>query len=389
MPATKKGAPERIILVHFGELWLRGKNRPFYITLLTRTLKERLRGCSCTIEKQYDRLMLRLGPESELERITSVLDKVFGISNYKISYSTKPTMGAIKSLSMKLLKASKAKNVKIEAHRTDKHLKFDSNRIIKDVCAALLKNGMEPELHGYDTMLYVNVTTEQAFISIDKRKGLGGLPVGSGGKCVILLSGGIDSPVAAWCAMKRGMWPVYVHVHAFANADEIEKSKMVPLLEKLSAYSPHYRIYYVPSHIFDAASVSIGAGRESLTLLKHFMLKLAEQVAKKEGARIIFTGESLGQVASQTPENLAAEEYGTKLPILRPLAGMDKEEIVKTAKDIGTFGDSVAKYRDVCSISSKNPRLKARMGEIALLQKHMKLGGIVSRSLKSAKIVTE
>ena len=175
----------------------------------------------------------------------------------------------------------------------------------------------------------------------------------------MLLSGGIDSPVAAWYAMKRGMQPIYVHIHSFQNADEAMKGKIPVLIKTLSGFHPRYSAYFVPSHIFQAASM--GLGKYELVMMKTFFLRLAEQVALKEGAHAIFTGESLGQVASQTAENIEAEQFGLKVPVLRPLIGYDKEEIIKVARAIGTYDQSITQYRDVCSMNAKNPVTNSNM----------------------------
>ena len=190
------------------------------------------------------------------------------------------------------------KSVRIEAHRSYKELPFDSNDIVRKLKPVLEKHGVDPITKGYEKEMNISVTKEAAFMSMGKEKASGGLPVGSSGKAVILLSGGIDSPVAAWYAMKRGMQPIYVHIHSFQNADEAMKGKIPVLIKTLSGFHPRYSAYFVPSHIFQAASM--GLGKYELVMMKTFFLRLAEQVALKEGAHAIFTGESLGQVASQT-----------------------------------------------------------------------------------------
>jgi thiamine biosynthesis protein ThiI len=200
------------------------------------------------------------------------------------------------------------------------------------------------------------------------------------------MSGGIDSPVAAWYAMKRGVTPVYVHLHAFQDPEDAVKGKVTDLLGTLSRYYPHYKVYFVPSHIFQAGSFKYG--RYELILLKAFMLKLAERVARREHALNVFTGESLGQVASQTSGNILATQCGTKLPVLRPLIGFDKEEIIRVARAIGTYEDSIRPYKDVCSINARNPTLSADPARTREMLREMNISSIVTRSLKLARIET-
>jgi thiamine biosynthesis protein ThiI len=183
--------------------------------------------------------------------------------------------------------------------------------------------------------------------------------------------------------MKRGMQPIYLHIHSFQTGDEALKGKIPRLIKTLSGFHPRYSAYFVPSHVFQAAS--IGLGKYELVLMKTFFLRLAEQVALKEGAHAIYTGEALGQVASQTPENIESEQFGLKVPVLRPLIGYDKEEIIKVARAIGTYDQSIEQYKDVCSISARNPKLNSNREKVAEIAKRMGMRGVVSRSLKASK----
>jgi len=378
---------EVLITVRFGELWLKGKNRNSYIRLLEKNIKEQLSGEKFALERYYDRLLLRLFKDSELGSIGNKLKRVFGMSGFEISNVCEPTLRSITATAKKVLGAEpRPKSVRIDAHRSYKQLPFDSMDIVRSIKGAVEKLGIDPTTKGYEKELRVSVTKDAAFVSLGKEKGQGGLPVGSSGKGVILLSGGIDSPVAAWYAMKRGVEPVYVHLHAFQSADEAANGKVMQMIKHLSGFYPHYKTYFVPSHIFQAAAFQFG--KYELVLLKAFMLKVAEQIAKKEGANLIFTGESLGQVASQTAENICAEQYGIGIPVLRPLIGYDKEEIIKIAKSIGTYEESIKPYKDVCSINAKNPKLNSQKEKVKELLKKMGARSVVNRSLKASKSIS-
>ena len=377
---------ETLVVVHFGELWLKGKNRNSYVHLLERNMREKLSGEGAFLSRSYDRLILRLTEKSDLASIRSKLSRTFGISGFEVSVTTEPKLESIVKTASGMLKSRKGiKCVKINSHRADKTLKFNSVDVIRKMIKEVEKLGLEADTKGYDTLLNINITKDVAYVSLDKEKGLGGLPVGSSGKGVVLLSGGIDSPVAAWYAMKRGVEPIYVHLHAHQSADDTASGKIQRLVDILSQYHPHCKVYYIPSHIFSAKSSIFG--KYELVLLKSFMLRLAERVAKKEEASTIFTGESLGQVASQTAVNLGAEQYGIGLPVLRPLIGYDKEEIIKIARAIGTYDESIIKYKDVCSLTSKNPILSADPKKVRELASKMKMASIVTRSLKAASVV--
>ncbi len=377
---------EQLIIANFGELWLKGKNRNDYIRLLEKNIREQLGGESFVLERHFDRLILRIDDGSDVASIMPKLRRTFGLSKLELATAVKPDMKSIVAEANKMLSVKPVpKSVRIEAHRSYKELPFDSNDIVRKLKPVLEKHGVDPITKGYEKEMNISVTKEAAFMSMGKEKASGGLPVGSSGKAVILLSGGIDSPVAAWYAMKRGMQPIYVHIHSFQNADEAMKGKIPVLIKTLSGFHPRYSAYFVPSHIFQAASM--GLGKYELVMMKTFFLRLAEQVALKEGAHAIFTGESLGQVASQTAENIEAEQFGLKVPVLRPLIGYDKEEIIKVARAIGTYDQSITQYRDVCSMNAKNPKLNSNREKVADLAKHMGMRGVVSRSLKASKLI--
>ncbi len=381
-----KDEDERILVLHYGELWLRGRNRNIYIRKLKKNIANQLGGERFKFENSYDRIVLRLQKDSDVESIRKKVSKIFGISAYEFAYRTQPDLKHITKLAQKLMKPLKGRKIKVNSHRAYKEFKFNSVDIIKKICESAEKLGLEPHVQGYDAEIFVNVTKDDAFVYTERSKALGGLPVGTSGKAVILISGGIDSPVAAWYAMKRGLEPIYVHVHGFSDNEEALRSKIPRILKLLSAHTADYKVFYIPSHVFQMSA--LGSGKYELIMLKSFMLRVAERIAKREGAECIITGESLGQVASQTASNMAAEQYGIQTPIYRPLIGLDKIEITNAAKAIGTYEESIKPYRDVCSINSKNPATRTKVEIIKNLAKKAKLISVVSRSIRMAKIVS-
>ena len=370
-----------IIIVHFGELWLRGKNRNGYIQTLKRNITDQLSGEAFTLKDDYDRLIITPGKRSEIDDIASKVSKVFGVSAYEVAYISKPTLKDIVSTSISLIKKERLKKVKIIPHRSHKEFKFDSMDIIRELAKAAERIGANPVVKGFKSQIYISVKKDAAYIFSEKRRGAGGLPVGTSGRCIVLLSGGIDSPVAAWYAMKRGLIPIYVHVHGFSSNDEASSSKISKIVRILSEYYPSTRTYYIPSHIFQMGAMK--TGKYELVMMKGFMLKVAEEIAKKEGAGAIVTGESLGQVASQTLSNIAAEESMSGIPILRPLIGMDKLEITEYARRIGTYEESIKPYKDVCSITSRNPAISTSEKVFKSIAKDINISGLAKRSIRS------
>ncbi|MDE1762475.1 MAG: tRNA 4-thiouridine(8) synthase ThiI [Candidatus Micrarchaeota archaeon] len=378
---------ERHVLVHFGELWLRGNNRGAHIAMVRRNIASQLGIDQKQIRQEYDKLLIPAGKNPE--KITSRLQNVIGISNFSIAQSTKSDMKSITKLAESVLRELKKSGVpkfRIEASRIYKHPDFTSQDITNMAIKLATKMKIEPDIHAKENTIFFKVYRERTFVYYGKANGINGLPVGSSGIGIVMFSGGIDSPVAAWYAMRRGVIPIYVHLHGFADNKAAEKSKVQKIVEVLSKYYPRYKVYYIPAHIFQLALTKVDNRYEPI-LLKAMLLRISEKIAKKEGAGAIFTGESLGQVASQTMANLAASQQGVALPILRPLIGMEKQEIIAAARRIGTYDLSILPYKDVCSITARNTVTNSSVEKVGKLLEEMKIDKVVDRSLKAASIV--
>ncbi|MGC8662615.1 MAG: tRNA uracil 4-sulfurtransferase ThiI [Candidatus Micrarchaeia archaeon] len=375
-----------IIFVNYGELWLRGRNRRSYINQLKRNLASLLSGEKYDIEEKYDRIIIT--PKDRPDIILKKLSYLFGISKYGMAYETEPDISSMSDAVKLYFSVAKGKRVRINAHRSYKGFSFNSVDIIKKVAGLAIEMGIEPSLREYNLEISINVTKEKAYVYTESNRGPGGLPVGSSGKGIILLSGGIDSPVAAWFAMKRGIVPVYIHLHQFRDTSFLEGSKIEKLTSILSNFSKGFttKLYYIPSHYFSLAVSSSPSRKYESVLMKAFLFKVAEEIAKKEHAKLIFTGESLGQVASQTPSNIASSQVISKLPILRPLIGFNKEEIISLAKRIGTYETSIKSYPDVCSINVKNPATSSEPKVIKKILQEIKIAEVAKKSIKDSII---
>ncbi len=355
------------------------------MSALKRNINEQLRGEKFMMQDDYDRLIIAPAKSSDMDSISEKVSRVFGVSAYEVAYVAKPSLKSIVDTAIAVIRKEGLKKVKINSHRSHKGFGFDSMDIIRKLAKQAERIGAQPTIKGFKSQIYISVKKDAAFIYSEKKKGAGGLPVGTSGRCVVLLSGGIDSPVAAWYAMKRGLIPIYVHVHGFPSNSEAESSKIPRLIKILSGYYPGNRAYYVPSHIFQMSAMK--SGRYELIMMKGFMLRLAQKIAKKEGAGAIVTGESLGQVASQTLPNIAAEESSISIPVLRPLIGFDKSEITGIARSIGTYEESILPYKDVCSINAKSPITNSDIRIFKRIAKEIRLDDAVKRSLKAASVV--
>ena len=372
------------IAVHFGEMWLKGRNRGTFVKKLRENVEASLKSEDYgRLENARDRFIIHLDKKSDAERIMQRLGKIPGISWFAPVFVTGNKKSEIIRAASGLYK--KGEHVRIDAHRSYKRLDYNSMELIGDFLRKKDKLGFVPDRDA-EKGLYINIAKDKAYLYREHVKGLGGLPVGTSGRAVVLLSGGIDSPVASVYAMKRGLQPIYLHVHAFPDNAKARNSKMKRILSVLAPYAPGSKVYYVPSHLFQATALKAPHQFE-LVLFKRFLYRLAEKIADDERAETIVTGESLGQVASQTVKNLIATEKGSGRLLMRPLIGFDKQEIVDTAKRLGTYELSVERYPDVCSIHSRNPSTAAMPKTIDRLYKELKLDNVVKASLKKSEAV--
>jgi thiamine biosynthesis protein ThiI len=245
--------------------------------------------------------------------------------------------------------------------------------------------GWKVRLNRPDVTIYVEIAEKNTYIYAEKLEGPGGLPVGVSGRAICLLSGGIDSPVAAWYMMKRGCPVVFVHFHTYTSKIE---EKIENIVKTLNKYQFGSRVYYVP--FFDAQERIIEnvSPEYRIVLFRKFMMRFAEEVARKENAHAIVTGDNVGQVASQTLENMRVIHTSTSYPVLAPLVGFDKKEIIETAQKIGTYQFSILPYKDCCSaLVAKHPKTRAKAEDIREIEKLMSVESLVSESVERAEVV--
>jgi thiamine biosynthesis protein ThiI len=372
------------IVIHFGEIWLKGRNRSTFIKKLYENIIIALKDEK--FDKLYDKrdkFLLALNNESNINSILNKLKYVFGISWFAPVFITKNNINNIIETANNIL--DKSKSVKIIANRSLKKFKLNSYEIVSEFIRKKDKLNFNIDKNS-KTFLYINITNDGTFLYTEKINGANGLPVGSSGKAIILLSGGIDSPIAAFYAMKRGLTPIYLHVHAFPNNNNVLNSKIGEILKLLSKYDSLAKCYIIPSHYYQTSIIGLNSKYE-LVLFKHFLYKIAHRIALKEKADSIVTGESIGQVASQTVKNLISTEYNIKEFVMRPLIGFDKQEIINIAKNLGTYETSIKIYPDVCSMKAKNQSTISNPKNIESIYKRYNLSKIEYKSLKNSLII--
>ncbi len=348
------------ILVRFGELSTKGKNKRDFIKRLLTNVKNALRDYDkLTYERTHDRLYIMLNGEDH-EEVAKHLQQVFGISSFSFALKVDTDIEAIKQTSLKLAQQSDAKTFKIQARRSFKQFPMISDEINRAVAGEILRNtDLKVNVKQPDLLIQIELHQYATYIMTDKIKGNGGYPVGVGGKALVMLSGGIDSPVACYLAMKRGISIECIHYASPPYTSQAAQDKVLELARIIAPYQGHIRLHIVPFTDLQLAIYQNCDESYAITIMRRMMYRLAQKVAEKQGCLAIVNGESIGQVASQTLESMQTINCVTDMPVIRPVACLDKLEIIDISKKIGTYDVSIQPFEDCCTIfTPKNPVTK-------------------------------
>lgn len=381
---------QEVLLVHYSEIALKGGNRSFFERALARNLKRAIGGEDVLkLERLPGRIVVKLKEPLERERIEREVKRVFGVSWFAFAQEADCDYQAIEETVLDGFGAAlrRAASFAVRAVRAYKGFPLDSMELNDKLGDAIVRTfGTRVSLERPALTVGVEILKGRALVYGQRLAGPNGLPVGSGGRILCLLSGGIDSPVAAWLAMKRGTSPSYVHFHPFSDNKEAEQSKIGDIVRHLMAYSGRTKCTFVPTYPFSISTAGIPA-RHDVVLFRRFMLMCAERVAEKARAKALVTGESLAQVASQTLDNMAVIHRAVDMPILMPLVSYDKGEIVALAKKIGTYDISLRPYKDCCSIIARHPETRAKLDVIRELEGRIEVSKLVDQCLAGATCV--
>ena len=359
---------KEIILIKNGELALKGLNRGSFEDMMIKSMRHRLSSLGeFRFTKSQSTIMVT--PENEdtdLDEAVRRLCKVFGIAALSRAAVCEKDMEVIRAVALEYLKETleTVHTFKVEAKRSDKKFPLTSPQICEDVGGWLLQNipDLRVDVHNPDITVTVEVREKSAFIRGNQLHGAGGMPVGSGGTACLLISGGIDSPVAGWMMAKRGLRLCAVHFASPPYTSELAEKKVHELLEKVSEYAGRIRLFTVEFTELQEA-IRDHCPEEMFTItMRRFMMQIAGAIAAREGCGALITGESLGQVASQTLHALACTDECAPMPVFRPCIGMDKNEIVEISRKIDTFAISIRPYEDCCTVfTPKHPRTRATL----------------------------
>lgn len=361
-----------VLLIKYGELALKGENRSFFENTLVKNIKYALRDFDgVKVEKTHGRIYVEC--EKDVEEAIERLKKVFGIVGITRAKEADLDLEEIFKAAVDLMKSHQGKTFKVETKRPNKAFPYNSMEVSRRVGAAVLKNvkNMKVDVHNPDVLLNVEIR-EKAFLYAGVIEGAGGLPLGTNGKATVLLSGGIDSPVAAWMMMKRGVEVEAVYFHSRPYTSDRAKEKVVDLCKVLSQYGRGMRLHVVHFTDLQLEIYEKCPARLTTIIMRRMMMKIAEKIAQQNGSLALITGESLGQVASQTIESLYVTNSSVSLPVFRPLIGMDKREIIDIAQKIGTYEISIRPYEDCCTIFvPKHPATKPKLEKVLEAEEKM------------------
>mgnify|MGYP001569516593 CR=1 FL=1 len=384
------------IVCHYAEIGIKGKNRKFFEEKLINNIKAAL---NIQIPENWEfvkrisgRILIKLTNKNQR---FDVLKNIFGIAYFAFAVSTKNEIEKIQETALTLVKNKEFKTFRISAKRSDKKFPLSSQEINEKIGESVVKNlKKKVNLKNPEITIFIEVTENNAFLYLEKIKGPGGLPANSSGKGILLLSGGIDSPVAAYFVKKRGVETIYLHFHSypFTSKNSIEKAKdLVKILNKFSPMEKRQKskLILIPFAEIQKKIVSSKIDeRLRVVLYRRFMMRIAEKIAETEKASALITGESIGQVASQTLENIKVIEEAIKIPVLRPLCGFDKEEIIAKAREIDTFETSIIPCDDTCSLfAPKNPKTKANLKIVKSSEKKLNVKNLIAKAIIKSEIV--
>lgn len=385
----------RCVIIHYHELALKGRNRPFFEHKLVRHIRRALTGLGVArVEALQGRIRAVLADEARWEPIRERLGRVFGIANFSLARMVPldlhhPDLEALKTAAADAIRDRAFSTFRVATRRADKRFPLTSMDVDRAVGAYLVAlTGKTVDLTHPDLTIHIELMAGHAYVAVGKEPGPNGMPTGVSGKVACLLSGGIDSPVAAYRMLKRGCQATFVHFHGRPFVSRASEDKVRDIVELLTQYQLYSRLYLVPFGEIQREIVLGAPAPVRVVLYRRMMVRIAEELARRDTCWALVTGDSLGQVASQTPENLSVVEEAAQLPILRPLIGMDKREITEQARQLGTFDISIEPDQDCCRLFvPPHPSTKTNLEHIHKIERGLEIATLVKQGIDRAELV--
>ena len=386
----------RCAIVHYHELALKGRNRDFFEQRLVRNLRLALKDLRIRrVESLQGRIRITIPAQVSPEQVSERLRRTCGVANFLMTESvplelSTSDLSELKEAAQRLVAQEDFQSFRVTAKRADKRFPLTSMDVEREIGGHLCEvTGKSVKLKQPDLTLYIELLTHEAHLAARKITGPGGMPVGTSGKVACLLSGGIDSPVASYRMIKRGCKAVFVHFSGRPLVSRASEEKVQELVQLLTAYQYHSQLYIVPFGEIQREIVAYAPAPFRVVLYRRIMVRIAEEVARRENCWALVTGDSLGQVASQTAENLSVVEDAAELPILRPLIGMDKNEITEQAQRLGSFTTSIEPDQDCCKLFVPlHPSTRTTVADIHRIERGLEISAFVKQGVEKAELST-
>ncbi len=386
---------KNIFIVRCGEVALKGMNKPYFEKTLAERIRRNLKDYDGVEVKRHEGLIFVRSPKDlDSEEIIRQVSRVFGVSSISPAVEAPSDLDAIGETAVEFMKQQirerGIRTFKVEAKRADKTFPVKSPEIARIIGASVLIGCkvLKVDVHEPDCKLFVDLRRDRTYLYDEKIQGFGGLPLGTNGKGLVLLSGGIDSPVAAWMMAKRGMVIEALHFHSYPYTSPRAQQKVEELAGIVASYCGRMKIHVINLLPIQEQIVQNCPEEETTILVRRFMMRIGERIARRSGCMMLITGENLGQVASQTAEALVVTDACVQMPVMRPLIAMDKVDIMDKAMEIGTYEKSIEPYEDCCTVFlPKHPTTKPRLAQIEASEALLDVEGLVDAAVKSEEIV--
>lgn len=380
---------KRVVLIKYGELTTKKGNRNFFVKTLAHNIEEKLAEEHCTIVKDFSRMCISF-EEEELPNILKKLNMIFGIHAYHVAYQIPSDWEEIQRVTLEIMKQEQFRTFKVETSRSDKNFPLASMEISKKLGAVILKNipNIQVDVHHPDVLCQVEVHTNETYIYTNAYQGLGGYPVGTQPKALLMLSGGIDSPVAGYLSMKRGVKIDAVYFEAIPHTSLDAREKVITLTKKLVRYTNKINLHIIPFTELQEAIYKNCDPTYCITIMRRMMYRIMTELAKRQKALAIVNGESIGQVASQTLTSMSVINQVTTMPVIRPVSCLDKLEIIDIAKKIDTYETSILPFEDCCTVFvPKHPVIHPSLEMAQKMEETFDYQSMIEKTLKNVKTI--
>lgn len=380
---------KRAIICRYGEVYLKGKNRNYFESVLVKNIRTALSDIECRYLRMQNRLIITEFAENDTDELVQRLTKVFGLHSVSVAYEVESTPDDIFSAVDNIIPESGS--FRVNVRRANKRFPIPSTEFAGKVGGHVLgkNHSLTVDLHEPDHIIEIDIREgNTTFVFSEKIPCAGGMPVGTAGVGTVMLSGGIDSPVAAYQMAKRGMSLLGVHFHSFPYTSEMAKQKVVDLAGIIGRYAGKFNLHVVPFTEIQQAIHEHCPAEYMITIMRRFMMRIAERIGKQNGSGAIITGESLAQVASQTVESITCTGSVATVPVFRPLIGFDKSDIIEIARRIGTYDTSILPYEDCCTVFlPEHPVIKPKLELIEKAESALDVEALIEKAMSNVEII--